>query len=221
MPKYHYCYQQQRGDGKYQWTIPVYDDATTTAMAKAQNALSMSDFETFEQTTFKNVTDTINEQTTSITNLTTIIDNNGLTENTTITNTVNTVSQKANNNESKISSLTTALGTNEDGTSKENDIIHQVSDINQNLDSITTRVGKTEASLKGTYATSSTAANIQNKEATIFPAITNFELYKGAAITVKFINNNTISNPTLNINSSGAKPIKTYSGTNLSEVEYA
>ena len=468
--KYHYCYQQQRGDGTYQWTTPVYDDATTTAMAKAQNALPASTFENFEQTTFKEVTDTIDEQKTTITQLQTrteralsqgveyivgthgttatnvwtgvtqdeqlytgkqiafymtsagvsgsaatlnlqlsdgtwsgpinvkindtnvtnqypintvlkltydggtwksdnynsdtnyydreaykasvtaneaisasrigvfgtdgklkLLSNsafdtsypilyigtayttNALTQtnnytfwgtpfnltNThsitgaaagkpvyivgtlngnimtptatvltcivptqednlfyirlglmstatnavlesqhpiyafmdgkfqqttqsvvTVSNTVNTVKQTVDTNSAKISNLTQTLGTNADGTTAADDIVHQISEIDQNLDGISTRVSKTEVSLRGTFATSSTAANTKAKTATIFPENNNFELYTGVTITVKFTNNNTASAPTLNINSTGAKPIKTYSGTNLSEEEY-
>lgn len=468
--KYHYCYQQQRGDGTYQWTIPVYDDATTTAMAKAQNALPASTFENFEQTTFKEVTDTIDEQKTTITQLQTrteralsqgveyivgthgttatnvwtgvtqdeqlytgkqiafymtsagvsssaatlnlqlsdgtwsgpinvkindtnvtnqypintvlkltydggtwksdnynsdtnyydreaykasvtaneaisadrigifgtdgklkLLSNsafdtsypilyigtayttNALTQtnnytfwgtpfnltNThsitgaaagkpvyivgtlngnimtptttvltctvptqednlfyirlglmstatnavlesqhpiyafmdgkfqqttqsvvTVSNTVNTVKQTADTNSAKISNLTQTLGTNADGTTAAEDIVHQISDIEQDLNGISTRVSKTEVSLRGTFATSSTAASTAAKVATIFPENNDFELYTGATITVKFTNNNTTSVPTLNINSTGVKPIKTYSGTNLSEAEY-
>ena len=69
-PYYHYCYQQQRGDGKYQWTAPVYDEATSTAMQKAQAALPQSTFNTFQQTTFKDVVDAVDEQSTTITQLT-------------------------------------------------------------------------------------------------------------------------------------------------------
>ena len=68
--KYHYCYQQQRGDGKWQCTAPVYDKATSEAMAKAQAALPASTFETFQQTTFKDVVDTVDEQSSTITTLT-------------------------------------------------------------------------------------------------------------------------------------------------------
>ena len=468
--KYHYCYQQQRGDGTYQWTTPVYDDATTTAMAKAQSALPVSTFETFEQTTFKEVTDTIDTQQSTITQLQTkteralsqgveyivgthgttatnvwtgvtqdeqlyagkqiafymtsagvsgsaatlnlqlsdetwsgpinvkINDTNvtdqypintvlrltydggawksdnynsdtnyydreaykanvtangaisagrigvfgtdgklkllsnsafdtsypilyigtaytanaltqtnnytfwgtpfnltnthsivgaaagkpvyivgtlngnvmtpttnvltctipteadnlfyirlGLMSSTTnavlesqhpiyafidgafqqttksvitISNTVNTVRQTADTNSAKISNLTQTLGTNADGTTAADDIVHQISEIDQNLDGISTRVSKTEVSLRGTFATSSTAANTAAKTATIFPENNDFKLYTGATITVKFTNNNTASAPTLNINSTGAKPIKTYSGANLSEAEY-
>ena len=220
-PKYHYCYQQQRGDGKYQWTIPVYDDATTTAMAKAQSALPAATFETFEQSTFKDVVDTVDEQSSTITTLTTITENNGLTTSTNITNAVNSVSETATSNSSKISNLTQVLGTNADGTAATNDMIHQVSEIEQDLDGITTRVGKTESALRGSYATCSTATGTQAKVATVFPTIENYELYAGETITVKFTNSNTSSSaPTLNVNNTGAKAIKTYSGADLSEAEY-
>ena len=69
-PYYFYCYQQQKGDGTYQWTDVVYDQATSEAMKKAQEALPSSTFTTFQSTTFKEVTDTVNEQTTAITTLT-------------------------------------------------------------------------------------------------------------------------------------------------------
>lgn len=138
----------------------------------------------------------------------------------TVSNTVNTVKQTVDTNSAKISNLTQTLGTNADGTTAADDIVHQISEIDQNLDGISTRVSKTEVSLRGTFATSSTAANTKAKTATIFPENNNFELYTGVTITVKFTNNNTASAPTLNINSTGAKPIKTYSGTNLSEEEY-
>lgn len=138
----------------------------------------------------------------------------------TVSNTVNTVKQTADTNSAKISNLTQTLGTNADGTTAADDIVHQISDIEQDLNGISTRVSKTEVSLRGTFATSSTAASTTTKVATIFPENNDFELYTGATITVKFTNNNTASTPTLNINSTGAKSIKTYSGANLSEAEY-
>lgn len=137
-----------------------------------------------------------------------------------LSNTVNTVSQTVDSNSSTISNLTQTLGTNANGTTKTDDIVHQVSDISQDLNGITTRVGKTEIALKGNYAVSSTAKGTANKQATISPTLANYELVQGAAITVKFTTENTAANPTLNINSTGAKPIKTYSGAALSENEY-
>jgi hypothetical protein len=91
------------------------------------------------------------------------------------------------------------------------------------LDGITTRVGKTEAHLIGMYATSTTAGGTAAKVATIVPALpsdTNWELTTGTTVTVKFTTANTAASPTLNVNSKGAKPIKTYSGGNLSADEY-
>ena len=91
------------------------------------------------------------------------------------------------------------------------------------LDSVASRVDKTEAHLIGMYATSSTAAGTAAKVATITPAIpsgTNWELSTGTTITVKFTNANTTASPTLNVNSKGAKPIKTYANGNLTEAEY-
>ena len=65
-PHYFYCYQQQKGDGTYQWSDVVYDKGTTEAMQKAQAALPSSTFETFEQTTFKTVVDEVGEQSSTI-----------------------------------------------------------------------------------------------------------------------------------------------------------
>ena len=69
-PHYFYCYQQQKGDGTYQWTDVVYDRATTENQAVARAALPSSTFETFRTTTFKEIVDTVDEQSTSITTLT-------------------------------------------------------------------------------------------------------------------------------------------------------
>lgn len=139
---------------------------------------------------------------------------------TTISNTVNTVSQTATSNSSYISQLTTTLGTNADGTTKTGDIMHRTSDIEQDLDGITTRVSKTEVKIAGQYATSSTAAGTKAKVATITPAVTDWELYAGATVTVKFSTANTHATPTLNVNSTGAKNIKGYKGAALTEAEY-
>jgi len=53
------------------------------------------------------------------------------------------------------------------------------------------------------YATCSTDANTAAKVATC----PNFELVKGATVNVWFTNSNNVSNPTLNVNGTGAKPI--------------
>ena len=91
------------------------------------------------------------------------------------------------------------------------------------LDSVVSRVDKTEMKLAGTYALSQTSSGTTAKAATITPALSDtskWELTTGTIVTVKFTNANTAANPTLNINSKGAKAIKTYAGGNLSADEY-
>ena len=68
-------------------------------------------------------------------------------------------------------------------------------DISSHTESIT--------QLKATYCTCSTAAATQAKEATC----ADFALRTGAIIAVKFTYANTVANPTLNVNSTGAKAI--------------
>lgn len=70
------------------------------------------------------------------------------------------------------------------------------------------------------FATSSTAGGTAAKTATITPAVTGWQLYTGATVTVKFTTANTNATPTLNINSTGAKAIKTYANGNMTEAEY-
>lgn len=93
-------------------------------------------------------------------------------------------------------------------------------EIKQTTDSISSRVTKTEAKIAGHYATSSTAAGTAAKVATITPSTSDWELYTGASVTVKFTNANTNASPTLNVNGKGAKAIKSYTGANLSVAEY-
>lgn len=93
-------------------------------------------------------------------------------------------------------------------------------EIKQTTDSITARVAANEIKIAGQYATSSTAADTKAKVATIIPSISDWELYTGATVTVKFTKANTDATPTLNINNTGAKPIKNYGGSNLTKNEY-
>ena len=93
-------------------------------------------------------------------------------------------------------------------------------EIKQTTDSITARVAANEIKIAGQYATSSTAADTKAKVATIIPSISDWELYTGATVTVKFTKANTDVTPTLNINNTGAKPIKNYGGGNLTKNEY-
>lgn len=68
-PHYFYCYQQQKGDGTYQWSDVVYDKGTTEAMQKAQAALPATTYDTFVQNTFKELVDTVDEQSSTITTM--------------------------------------------------------------------------------------------------------------------------------------------------------
>ena len=88
---------------------------------------------------------------------------------------------------------------------------------------ITQSVGKLAVKVAGMYAISNTVSNIANKTATITPALSNdevWELTKGTTVTVKFTEANTTTSPTLNINNTGARSIRTYNGNPLSEEEY-
>jgi len=66
------------------------------------------------------------------------------------------------------------------------------------------------------YGTSSTGASTKAKVATC----TDFTLFNGAEVFIKFTNKNSIAAPTLNVNSTGAKLIKDSSGDNLVEQFY-
>ena len=61
------------------------------------------------------------------------------------------------------------------------------------------------------YGICSTGAAVAAKEV----SITNFKLVEGAQIVVKFINANTIAEPTLNVNSTGDFPIYRYGSTKI------
>lgn len=93
--------------------------------------------------------------------------------------------------------------------------------IGQNTDAIALRATKTEVQqVRPAYASSSTAAGTAAKVATIDPAVTGYALYKGATVAVTFSTANTAATPTLNLNSTGAKQIRSYTGAALSEAEY-
>jgi len=62
------------------------------------------------------------------------------------------------------------------------------------------------------YGTCSTAAGTAAKAVTLSDSMT-FTLATGASVFVKFANSNTVANPTLNVNSTGAKSIKVYGTT--------
>ena len=73
-----------------------------------------------------------------------------------------------------------------------------------------------EGKRKASWAACSTATGTQAKVATC----ANFELYGGALVSVLFQNTNTHATPTLNVNSTGAKSIRSQTGQALSEGEY-
>lgn len=219
-PNYFYCYEYQKGDGTYAWSNVVYDRATTENQSNSRSALSQVSTKV-ETSTFNTLSQTVDSNTANITSLSNVVETKADSSTvTTLSNTVNEVSQTATGNSSKISNLTQTFGTNADGTTKDGDIAHQVSQIDQDLDGVTTRVSKTEVKLAGQYATSSTGAGTTAKVATITPAVTGWTLYTGATVTVKFSTANTATTPTLNVNSTGAKTIKGYKGAALTEKEY-
>lgn len=99
-----------------------------------------------DSSTFNELSQTVDENSASITSLSTTVqskaDNSTVT---TLSNTVNSVQQTANSNSSKISSLTTTLGTNADGTTKAGDIVHRTSAVEQDLSGFKTTVSNTYA----------------------------------------------------------------------------
>lgn len=223
-----YCYRFAFDETthSYNWVL-IKDSAVTRALA------DISDLQTFESNTTSWIEETDEGIETIRTNHTALsgrVDGIETTanaalpastfasfESTTFADVVDEVDEQS----TKLTNMTTALSMNADGTSAETDIIHRTTNLEQNLDGITTRVGKTETKLIGMYATSSTAKGTAAKVATITPAVTGtWELTTGTTITVKFTAENTTASPTLNVNSTGAKPIKTYSGGNLAEAEY-
>ena len=99
----------------------------------------------------------------------------------------------------------------------------RVTSTEQNISGITSRVSDVESSVtdeanqrKATYGTCDTGAETAAKAVTC----ENFELHAGSTISVKFTNTNTTASPTLNVNSTGAKAIKSYTGQDLTEGEY-
>lgn len=78
--------------------------------------------------------------------------------------------------------------------------------------------GDTGKDGKQLFAKCLTASDIATKTATITPS-TSFSLYVGATVSVTFNESNTATSPTLNVNSTGAKPIYAF-GATLSRVYY-
>lgn len=134
-----------------------------TRMTDAEGDIS----EKVDTSTFNSLSQTVDGNSASITTMSTVLTNNGLTSSTNITNTVNSVSQTATGNSSKITQLTTTLGTNADGTTKAGDVVHRTSAVEQNLSGITTRVGTLESTTTshGTRLTNAETSIGQNTDA--------------------------------------------------------
>lgn len=193
-PNYYYCWQYKFVDGTFGWSNVVRDIAMGETQGTARDAKNTADA-ALPASTFTSF------------------------ESTTFKDVKDTVTEHS----AKFTNMTSRLGLNSDGTGANTDIVAKESALEQTVDGISTRVGKTETKLIGMYATSSTAAGTAAKVATITPALPSgatWELGTGTIITVKFTNANTTSSPTLNVNSKGAKSIKTYANGNLSEAEY-
>lgn len=141
-PHYYYCYQYEAQDGTLSWSDVVYDGATTKNQEKAP---ALSQVSTKVNTsTFNELSNTVSENSASITTLSGVVDTKADSSTVqTLSNTVNTVSQTATGNSSKISNLTTRLGTNADGTAGQNDIVAKEAALEQDLNGFKTTVSST------------------------------------------------------------------------------
>lgn len=193
-PNYYYCWQFKFVDGSFGWSDVVRDIAMGETQGTSRDAKNTADA-ALPASTFTSF------------------------ESTTFKDVKDTVTEHS----ATFTNMTSRLGMNSDGTGANTDIVAKESALETTVDGISTRVGKTETKLIGMYATSSTAEGTAAKVATITPALPSgatWELGTGTIITVKFTNANTAANPTLNVNSKGAKAIKTYANGTLTEVEY-
>ena len=243
-----YCYRFTKSGSTYSWQL-IKDSDVTAALSRLQTAEGkIGNIEQFDETvgsfmtntedeisslktkdtqletslgdkvstsTFNTVSQKVDTNEANITSMSTVLTNNGLTSSTNITNTVNTVRQTAETNTSNISSLQTTV------SGHTTTIGQHTTAIQQNTNDISLRATKTEVQqVRPAYASSSTAAGTAAKVATIDPAVTDYALYKGASVAVTFSKANTAATPTLNLNSTGAKQIRSYTGAALSEAEY-
>lgn len=118
--------------------------------------------------TFNAVKQTVDENSASITTLqTTVTQKADSSTVQTLSNTVNTISQTATGNASKIENLTATLGTNADGTTKTGDIVHRTSAVEQDLSGFKTTVSQTyhKTSDFNTYKTANDSAVAAAKKA--------------------------------------------------------
>ena len=164
-PYYYYCWQYKLADGTYTWSDVVYDRATTENQKNAHDALTQVSTKV-ETSTFNKVKNTVDSNSATITQLQTITTNNGLTENTNITQTINNVEQTVDSNSAHITNVVTTLGLAADGSSQSEDIVHKYNELDQTLDSTVSRVGTTESNVTGLTTRVSTAETSIEQNAT-------------------------------------------------------
>ena len=155
-PHYYYCYEYQKGDGSYSWSDVVYDRATSENQANSRSALSQVATKV-ETSTFNEVKQTVDENSASITSLTTTV--NGKADSSTVTtlsNTVNSVSQKADANEAAISNLSETVESKADGSTVTT-LTQTVNDVKQTATSNSSTISQLTTTL-GTNADGTTKA---------------------------------------------------------------
>ena len=90
------------------------------------------------------------------------------------------------------------------------------SQVNDVIYGVKLGTGANKSIASSAYGECTTASNTAAKVVDM----TGFVLVSGITIHVKFTNSNTAENPTLNVNSKGAKPIMRYGTTNVGTTEY-
>ena len=146
-PNYYYCWQYLLVDGTYAWSDVVRDIAmgesqgtARSAKATADAALPSSTFTTFESTTFAELVDEVDEQSSTINQMSERIDEKADSSTvTTLTNTVNSVKQTADTNTANITGLSTVVSNN--GLTSTTNITSRASKIEQTLDGFSSTVG--------------------------------------------------------------------------------
>ena len=142
-PHYFYCYQQQKGDGTYQWTDVVYDRATSEAQQLANTTSTnlstlQTDYATFKQTTeqFESTVGTTYATKTELNDATddiTALEGRVSTNETSISNNASAIALKANSSDvytkSGVDGLISTEVTNRNAaiTAKANEITSSVS----------------------------------------------------------------------------------------------
>ena len=243
-PNYFYCYQQEKNDGNYTWTTVVFDNAMTeaqnTARAANQGLATKVDTQTYQ-----NFVNEIDEYSNTITSLSETIGEwpSGETYST-VTNVVSALVQTSTSQSSKLEELsvtTSNIGSNSEYISR------RVNLLERDLDGFTSTVSNFTNEVtraKSLYFTSTSGSTAQTKTTNSWLSYitdssgndlldssgnqidtevlyNNFALYPGVRISVIFTNANSAVSPKLNVNSTGAVPIKSHIGADLEKAEYA